>query len=62
MGVSFIEGVRDRFVAAKTLAKAGAHVLMLNRASERATAAEATIKTDVPDAKVPRHPTTQGQI
>jgi NAD(P)-dependent dehydrogenase (short-subunit alcohol dehydrogenase family) len=40
------------FVAALTCAKKGAHVLMLNRASERADAALSKIKEAAPDAKV----------
>jgi len=40
------------FVCAKACAQLGATVVMLNRASERSTAAEAQIRVEVPDAKV----------
>ncbi|KAJ1475534.1 hypothetical protein T484DRAFT_2016022 [Baffinella frigidus] len=40
------------FVAAKAMASVGAHVLMLNRLSQRATDAEEAIKKDLPHAKV----------
>ena len=40
------------FACCRALAMKGAHVIMLNRQSERATAAEAQLKQDVPGATV----------
>lgn len=40
------------FIAAKTMASAGAHVLMLNRPSQRVDAAAAAIEKEVPGAKI----------
>jgi len=40
------------FICAKTLAKKGARVILLNRTSERAMAAEQALKEQVPDAEV----------
>eukprot|EP00416_Gambierdiscus_australes_P022080 CAMPEP_0171064758 /NCGR_PEP_ID=MMETSP0766_2-20121228/6478_1 /TAXON_ID=439317 /ORGANISM="Gambierdiscus australes, Strain CAWD 149" /LENGTH=341 /DNA_ID=CAMNT_0011520823 /DNA_START=51 /DNA_END=1076 /DNA_ORIENTATION=+ len=40
------------FICAKACAQLGAQVVMLNRASERATKAEEQLRSEVPDAKV----------
>jgi len=40
------------YAAAVAAAKKGAHVIMLNRKSERATAAQAKLAEDVPGAKI----------